>query len=396
MTTSKQWNIQAFSFLMVFLIVLSTVFTPQTVNALGSLSFHGFNSPNFTKQLPMLIKPSNSHRNRNQIKGIDVSQYQGNIDWRKVAKDDIKFAFVRASYGKETDKKFKANAQGAYKNRIPVGAYHYATFTNTAGAKSQANHFIKLLKSVHITYPVVLDLEGNSKTQRISKSRLTRAALTFMDTVKKAGYQVMLYSNENFFLSHIDTNAVKRKGYDFWVANYIREPSQVSHKIWQHTSSGRVDGISTNVDLNFAYENFSSTRAVTVNKTHSNSIKNWMNDTYQSGIEVEKLNMSQLKSAFVAALQTELNSQYGTNLRIDGKLSSSTTKHLQSVSFKSGEQNPLIQVIQSALFYKGYYSGSPTGVWDDKTANAVKAFQNGENVSGSGRLNAQTMRMIFK
>lgn len=396
MTTSKQWNFQAIYFLMVFLIVLSTVFTPQTVNALGSLSFHGFNSPNSTKQLPLITKPSNARRKANQIKGIDVSQYQGTIDWRKVAKDDVEFAFVRASYGKETDKKFKINAQGAYKNRIPVGAYHYATFTNTAGAKSQANHFIKLLKSVHITYPVVLDLEGNSKTQRVSKSKLTRAALTFMDTVKKAGYQVMLYSNENFFLSHIDTRAVKRKGYDLWVANYIHQPANVAHKIWQHTSQGKVNGISTNVDLNIAYENFSSTRAVTVNKTHSNSIKNWMNSTYQSGIEVDKLNMSQLKKAFVAALQTELNTQYGTKLRVDGKLSTATTKQLPSIAFQSGEQNQLIQVIQSALFYKGYYSGNPTGIWDDKTAKAVKAFQNGENVSGNGKLNAQTMRLIFK
>lgn len=396
MTTIKQWNLQAMYICMVFLIVLSTLFTPQTLSALDSLSFYGFDAPNHTENLPMIAKPSNSSQKSSQIKGIDVSQYQGVIDWKKVANDDINFAFVRASCGMEIDKKFRVNAQGAYKNGIPVGAYHYATFTNVSQAKAQARYFVKLLKSVHITYPVVLDLEGNRSTLKISKSKLTSAGLAFMDEVKKAGYQVLLYSNENFFHTHIDANSIQRKGYDLWVANYSRRPSTVAHKIWQHTSKGKVDGIHTNVDLNIAYQNLSSKKSVTVSKQDSNSIKSWMNTTYNTGIAVDKLNMTELKKAFVTALQTEFNSQSNANLKVDGKLSSAMTKHFRSASFQNGEQNRMTYLLQSALFYKGYYSGTPTGIWDSKTANAVKSFQNGERVSGSGKLNTETLRRIFQ
>lgn len=396
MTTIKQWNLQAACFCMALLIVLSTLFTPQTLSALDSLPFYGFDASNFTKNLPMIIKPSNTAGRRNEIQGIDVSQYQGTIDWKKVANDNIEFAFVRASYGKEMDKKFKVNAQGAYKNGIPVGAYHYATFSNVTEAKAQAKYFIQLLKSVNITYPVVLDLEGNRTTQKVSKAKLTTAGLAFMDAVKQAGYKVMLYSNENFFLSHIDANAVQKKGYELWVANYNNRPAKVSHKIWQHTSKGQVDGIQTSVDMNVAYQNFSAARTVTVNKTDSDLVKTWFNTNYNTDIAIDTLNMTELKNAYIVAIQTELNNQSNAKLQVNGRMSSDTAKYFSSISFQNGEQNALAYVIEAALFYKGYYSGTPTGVWDSKAISALKAYQNAQSLSGNGKLNAETLRQLFK
>ncbi|MEM1483810.1 glycoside hydrolase family 25 protein [Oscillospiraceae bacterium PP1C4] len=270
MTTVKQWNLQAAYFCMALLIAFSSVLNPQTISALSSLPFYGFSPPHRDVNLPVIIKTQKAaDKIKNGIKGIDVSQFQGNIDWESVANDGIEFAMIRASAGTATDKKFKINAKSAHKNDILVGAYHYATFSSVDEAKEQARYFIKLLKSIKVTYPVVLDLEENKATRNISKAKLTAAGLAFMDTVKKAGYDVMLYSNENFFLSHIDTRAVRKKGYDLWVANYIEKPTKVEHKMWQHTSYGRVDGIDSRVDINIAYTDLSINKKNSVDETAS-------------------------------------------------------------------------------------------------------------------------------
>ncbi len=397
MAIVKHWNLQALYLCMALLIVLSSLFTPQALSALESLPAFGSSNSDQTEGLPIVIKTQKAaDRIKNGVKGIDVSQYQGNIDWKRVSNDDIKFAFVRASAGLATDKKFRVNAQGAHNNGIPVGAYHYATFSNTADAQKQAKYFVKLLKSVQITYPVVLDLEQNQATGRVSKSKLTAAGIAFMDIVKQAGYKVMLYSNENFFITHIDAKTVQSKGYDLWVANYNEQPTKVAHKIWQHTSYGQVDGISTRVDINIAYQNMSGGRKISVNKTDSNSIKTWFNSNYGADISVEQLDMAQIKTASVSALQTELINRLGANVDVNGRLDANTLKYFSSLSLKNGEQCNLAYIVQSALFYKGYYSGSPTGVWDTKSVNALKAYQSAEDLGGKGKLDSKTLKLLLK
>lgn len=397
MAIVKHWNLQALYLCMALLIVLSSLLTPQALSALDSLPAFGSSNSDQAEGLPIVIKTQKAADSiKNGVKGIDVSQYQGDISWKRVANDGIHFAFVRASAGLATDKKFKVNAQGAHNNGIPVGAYHYATFSNTADAQKQANYFVKLLKSVQITYPVVLDLEQNQATARVSKSKLTAAGIAFMDIVKKAGYKVMLYSNENFFITHIDAKTVQSKGYDLWVANYNEQPAKVPHKIWQHTSYGQVDGISTRVDINIAYQNMSGGRKVSVNKTDSNSIKTWFNSNYGANISVDQLDMSQIKSASISALQTELVDRLGANLNVSGTLDANTLKYFSSLSLKNGEQSNLAYIVQSALFYKGYYTGAPTGVWDTKAVNALKAYQSAEDLGGQGKLDSKTLKLLLK
>ena len=141
------------------------------------------------------------------IRGIDVSKYQGNINWTKVANSNVNFAFIRASYGTTNDPNFVTNAQNAHDNGIKVGAYHFATFQNSEQVKTEAQHFINRLKKVEITYPVVLDLEGASH-KKIKRSTLTKLAVEFMDLVREAGYTVMLYSYNNFIRAHLDIDAL--------------------------------------------------------------------------------------------------------------------------------------------------------------------------------------------
>ncbi|MDR2932366.1 MAG: hypothetical protein LBV27_04595, partial [Oscillospiraceae bacterium] len=111
---------------------------------------------------------------KNGIRGIDVSKYQGTINWKKVATDDVKFAMCRATYGTDIDPTFVTNAKGANDNGLYVGAYHYARIKDSASVKKEAAAFIKQLKKVTLTYPVVLDIENH---YGLSKTKLSNLAI---------------------------------------------------------------------------------------------------------------------------------------------------------------------------------------------------------------------------
>lgn len=199
------------------------------------------------------------------VKGIDVSKYQGNINWKKVAGDGIQFAFCRATYGRIIDPYFYQNVQGASKNGIAVGAYHFPTFKSTASAKKEASYFVSVLSKAKgsLNLPVVLDLE---LTYGMNRAKLTAAALAFMETVEDAGYTVILYSNENFLNDKINLSSFK--GYDLWVANTINAV-KLDHVIWQHSHKGKVSGISGSVDLNISHVSVSQLKSKAKNGSGS-------------------------------------------------------------------------------------------------------------------------------
>jgi GH25 family lysozyme M1 (1,4-beta-N-acetylmuramidase) len=189
-----------------------------------------------------------------QIKGIDVSHHQGNIDWKKVAAEGVKFAFIKASEGYTfVDSKFKTNVEGANAVGIRTGAYHYAKFSTVAEAVAEARHFISVISAVDLTYPVVLDLEEDKK--KAGKKVLTEAALAFINLVNTTGRIVLLYSGKSFLESNLDET--KLKDIPLWVARYNSTLGR-SADIWQHSDKGIVPGILGHVDLNWAYRDFSS------------------------------------------------------------------------------------------------------------------------------------------
>lgn len=328
------------------------------------------------------------------VRGIDVSKYQGKINWERVAKDDVNFAMIRASIGTEADETFVHNAIEAHANGILVGAYHYAKFTDYQSMLNEAELFISQLKQVDITYPVALDIEAH---RNLKKADLTKLCLMFADEVKHAGYDVMIYSYQSFFQQFLDINSLH--GYKLWVANYTKEPTLGQH-IWQHTSSGEVLGISTKVDLNIAYEAIApvqSKQTIKVNTEVSRSIKSTINERYGTDIGIDYLDMNEIHNGVAIGLQHEVNKQFGVNLAIYDTITESALNHLKSIDYKPGQtKGNITYLVQVKLFYKGLYTGYPTGEYDDATSKALAQYQKEYDLPGNGTLNADTIDMLLR
>lgn len=192
-----------------------------------------------------------------EFRGIDVSKWQGNIDWNRVKASGVDFAILRAGYGSVSSQKdvtFEDNYQNAKAAGIPVGAYHYSYAKDIAGAKREAQTFLEWIKGKQFEYPVVFDIE-ESATYNLGKNTVSEIIKTFCSIVEAAGYYVSVYTNKNW-LDHVVSDEVKSK-YDTWLAQWTSTPSYTGpYGMWQYTSSGVVDGISGRVDMDIAYKNY--------------------------------------------------------------------------------------------------------------------------------------------
>lgn len=211
------------------------------------------------------------------IKGIDVSHWQGVINWNKVVKDGVKFVFIKATEGTRYSKLsyFNENAPKALAAGLKVGAYHYAKFATVAEAKAEAAYFIDSISSIGLNYPAVLDLEENKK--KANKKTLTDAAIAFLEAIEVAGHTAMLYTGKYFLDNTLDESRLKK--YALWIARYNSTLGR-SADIWQHSDSGEVSGISTKVDLNVAYRDFTDTVNTVSPPNTTSSSKNTSTTTY--------------------------------------------------------------------------------------------------------------------
>lgn len=188
-----------------------------------------------------------------EIKCIDVSVWQGNIDWTKVKASGIDYAIIRAGFGRETsqkDNKFEQNYTNAKKAGVKLGAYWYSYADSVTDAEKEAKACLSVLKGKTFELPVYYDLEDNSQVG-FGKTTLTNIAKKFCDTLKSSGYSVGVYANANWFKNYLDYSALK-KLYSIWLAQY-NSTAQYECDIWQYSSSGSVKGISGNVDMNTIY-----------------------------------------------------------------------------------------------------------------------------------------------
>lgn len=191
-----------------------------------------------------------------KMKGIDVSKHQGEIDWKKVKADGIEFAMLRAGYGKvasQEDPTFKRNYEEAKANGIKVGAYWYSYATTASDAKKEAEVCASVLKGKSFDFPIAFDFEDKSQ---LSKEIASAVIPAFIDTLKSKGYYTILYSYKSMLASYIDDEIEKK--YDIWLAHYVKTTSYKGHKMWQYSSSGKVNGISGNVDLDWCYVDYPS------------------------------------------------------------------------------------------------------------------------------------------
>jgi len=192
----------------------------------------------------------------NTIKGIDVSHYQGDINWSQVKSEGISFAMVRLGHGSQKlDTKYAANMRGAASVGIPTGVYFYSKAQSEAQAISDAQYVIDNMRGYNISYPVAIDLEDSSQAF-LGTSGITAIAKAFCDEIRAAGYTPMVYCNTTWAKNYIDFNALP--GVERWIAqyNYYYDTS-CPRDVWQSSSKTVLNGITANtVDVNFSYVNY--------------------------------------------------------------------------------------------------------------------------------------------
>ena len=192
------------------------------------------------------------------IQGIDVSHWQGVIDWAKVKASGIQFAIIKAGgsdAGLYKDSKFEKNYAAAKAVGMPVGCYYFVgkqCHTAEKG-KEEAKHFLSLIAGKQFEYPVSLDLEGPVAA---TKQGNTDAAIAFCEEMEKAGYYINIYGSDiSGFKDRMDLSRLG--AYDKWVARYGSKPKHVQeYGMWQKSSSGSVAGISGRVDMDEAYKDY--------------------------------------------------------------------------------------------------------------------------------------------
>lgn len=185
-------------------------------------------------------------------KGIDVSKWQGRIDWQRIKVD---FAIIRAGIGTSKDVRFEENYAGATAAGIPVGVYWYLKAMTVEAAHREAAACIKAIAGKLLAYPVYADIEEAAQL-RLGRDKLTDIAVAFLEDVEAAGFFAGLYSSK----SHLETcfTAHIRERYAVWVAHYGVGKTTYTGRygMWQYTDKGKVDGISGAVDLDIAYEDY--------------------------------------------------------------------------------------------------------------------------------------------
>lgn len=190
-----------------------------------------------------------------KMKGIDVSKWNGEIDWSKVAKSDVDYAIIRCGFGSnimsQDDIFWNRNVTECEKYKIPYGVYIYSYATNIKQAKSEAKHVLRLIKGHKLNFPIYYDMEDKCQAQ-LSATRRKNIANTFFKTISEAGYECGIYANLNWWNNYIPKSIVGVVDYK-WVAQYNDNACTYlgTYQMWQCTSVGKVDGIKGNVDLNF-------------------------------------------------------------------------------------------------------------------------------------------------
>ena len=232
----------------------------------------GYNRRNWTKhgKLPYVTYDTKTEAtggsgtavSTSTVKGIDVSKWQGEIDWAKVKAAGVKFAMIRLGYGSANgdacgvDGYFEKNVANAVKAGVDVGCYFYSYATSVAAAKKEAAFVISVLNKYKgvFTYPVAFDLEDSSQ-QGLGKTVLTDMVIAFGDAIEKAGFYCSLYSNLNWLRNYLDDSRLAR--FDHWLAQWASAPTYTgAFGMWQDSSTGKVNGINGNVDTDTAYKDY--------------------------------------------------------------------------------------------------------------------------------------------
>ncbi len=193
------------------------------------------------------------------VKGIDVSSWQGKIDWEKVKATGVDFVILRVGLRNiedgiiSEDFQFRYNASECNRLGIPIGVYFFSTARSEIEVLEEASFTLNLIKDYKITYPVAYDLEsfGEGRLRRVSDETINYNALVFLDYFRVHGYNGMLYSNKNDLIDHWDLT--RFGNYKIWYANYSNELYDGRIDMYQYNDEGRINGVYATVDDNEAY-----------------------------------------------------------------------------------------------------------------------------------------------
>lgn len=191
--------------------------------------------------------------------GIDVSEWQGKIDWEKVAAAGVKFAIIRCGYGKnyesQDDDYFARNVAECERLGIPYGVYLYSYATTVAAAKSEAAHVLRLLGNKQPQYPVYYDLEDANTTGTLSNAAILEIAKAWTEEIEAAGFTAGIYANLYWNEKKLNDSWYNTKSR--WIAQYNSKCEYGGkYDIWQYSSKGRVNGVAGNCDMNYCYVDF--------------------------------------------------------------------------------------------------------------------------------------------
>ena len=190
--------------------------------------------------------------------GIDVSKWNGSIDWNKVKNSGINYVIIRCGYRGSTtgalieDPTFRKNIKGATAAGLKVGIYFFTQATNEVEAVEEASMTLSLISGYKISYPVFLDVEGSGgRGDAIDAATRTKVINAYCQTIRNSGYTPGVYANKTWLEKRFSPSAISAR---IWLAQYATKPSYGGgYQMWQYTSKGKVNGIGGNVDMNLSY-----------------------------------------------------------------------------------------------------------------------------------------------
>ena len=194
------------------------------------------------------------------VLGIDVSKWQGSIDWNAVKNSGVSFVIIRCGYRGSSsgslikDPMFESNIKGATNAGLKVGLYFFSQAVSEKEAVEEASMAIALAQNYKISYPIFIDTEWTSggRANNISKETRTAVCKAFCETIKSAGYTPGVYACKSWYQDSLNVSSLN--GYKIWLAQYASQPTYSNrYDMWQYTDKGKVNGISTNVDMNISY-----------------------------------------------------------------------------------------------------------------------------------------------
>ena len=199
--------------------------------------------------------------------GIDVSKWNNEIDWAKLANEGVDFAIIRAGYRGSVsgslvvDPYFEQNIKGAAANGIDVGVYFFTQAVNEREAVEEASIVMSLVQGYDISYPIFIDTEGaggKGRADDLDVGERSEICQAFCETIRSGGYTAGVYASKNWLNNRLDITKFSGDNV-IWLAEYKDQPTYGgTYGMWQYTSSGRINGIEGRVDFNLCYLDFGS------------------------------------------------------------------------------------------------------------------------------------------